>query len=597
MSFKKVNYDYFEIDELRDFRELISRAKEKYKTKLSFYEKDNNDNYVGISFEDFYNYISYLGEGLLSLKNINQRDKIALIGRNCRKWAISYLAITTSNFIVVPIDKELKDFEIDSIIRKANCKAIIFENKFFEILNNIQLNNPNLIYLIPFENDHRSEFSFDKLISLGIEKCKIDSIYNKININPNEVTSILFTSGTTGIPKGVMLSQKNILSNIRQMRSLYWIDENDTFLSVLPLHHSYECTCGFLCQIHSGSSIYYAQSLKKIADNLRESKATIMLGVPLLFESFYKRIIEVGFSGILGKIKYFIATLICDIFEGIFKKNIRRKVFKKIHDKFGGKLQRFISGGAALPKEVEKFFNKIGIILCQGYGITECSPLLSVNRIEKDKYLEYKISSVGKIASDVDIKIFDQDLNGIGEIGAKGPNIMLGYYDDPESTEKAFNEGYFLTGDYGFIDKEGFLFISGRKKDVIITKNGKNVYPEEIEYFYNNSEYISEIIVKEGKEPVTGDPVIISIIRPNFENFSKILNVPFEEIQRREILDKNINFIIEQIRKEIKENNKKLPPFKMIKYFYITFTEFERTTTKKVKRYKIIPKGPIYNVY
>lgn len=596
MNTSKVKYPYFQIEEKRDFRELLLKAKEKYGNKLSFFEKDQSDKYQGITFSEFYDLVSYLGEGLINL-GIESREKIALIGKNCRKWALSYLAITTSNFIVVPIDKELKDFEIELIIKRAKCKAVIFENKFFDIFNKIKLNNPELKFLISFDNDERINLSVDSLIEKGKVIIKISSKYSKVVIDPDEVTSILFTSGTTGIPKGVMLSQKNILSNIRQMRSLYLIDENDTFLSVLPLHHSYECTCGFLCQLDAGSAIAYAQSLKKIADNLRESQATIMLGVPLLFESFYKRIMEAGFYGIKGKIKFFVADLICSISEIFFRKNIRRKIFKKIHEKFGGKLARFISGGAALPKNVEKFFNKIGIILCQGYGITECSPLLSVNRIEKEKYLEYKLSSVGKIAEDVEIEIFDKDENGIGEIGAKGPNIMKGYYEDPESTKMAFKDEYFLTGDYGFIDKNGYLFISGRKKDVIITKNGKNVYPEEIEYFYNNSENIAEIVVKEGKDPDSGDPVIISIVRPNLENLAKNLNIEKEELEKPENLKKNENFIIEKIRKEIKENNKKLPSFKMIKYFYITYEEFEKTTTKKVKRFKIIQKGNIYSVY
>jgi|YNPMSStandDraft_1061717.scaffolds.fasta_scaffold00013_60 long-chain acyl-CoA synthetase len=592
----KNNYPYFEIVEKRDFRDLLSSASEKFGEKLSFYEKDENDIYQGVSFKEFENLVSFLGEGLLSL-NLNQRDKIALIGKNCRKWAISYLAITCSNFIVVPIDKELKDFEIESILRRAECKAIIFENKFYDVLKIIKDKFPDLIYLISFEKDEKKSLNIDDLISKGKEIYEKNSIYQKINLNPEEVTSILFTSGTTGVPKGVMLSQKNILSNIRQMRSLYWIDENDLFLSVLPLHHSYECTCGFLCQIDAGSAIAYAQSLKKIADNLYESKATIMLGVPLLFESFYRRIKEVGFSGVKGKIKFFIADFICKISEILFRKNIRRKVFKKIHDKFGGKLERFISGGAALPKEVEIFFNKIGIVLVQGYGITECSPLLSVNRINKTEYIGYKLSSVGKYAKDVEIKIFEPDDRGVGEIGAKGPNVMLGYYKDPESTKSVFCDGYFLTGDYGYVDKDGFIFISGRKKDIIITKNGKNVYPEEIEHFYTNSEIIVEIVVKEGKEPNTKEPTIIAVVRPNLENISKILNISFEEFSKPENILKYENEIVNLVRKEIKENNKKLPQFKMIRYFYLNYEEFEKTTTKKIKRFKVNLKGSIYNVY
>lgn len=596
---KVFKYPLFDIPSRRDFRQMLEETVKKFPDKESFFEKGGDRKYHGITFKEFQQNVKYFGEALFSL-GLKQRDKIGLIGKNSRTWAISYYAITSSNFVVVPIDKELKPHEIKAICDKAKIKAIIFGNKYLETFINIKKNETYLEYLIPFKKVSENEknllenneinfyLSFNELKAKG-EKLYKDKInnnetpeYEKVEIDPEKVTSIIFTSGTTGVPKGVMLSQKNIISNIVQMRQLHYIDENDTFLSFLPLHHSYECTCGFLCQVHAGSKIAYADSLKKLGDNIGEVKTTMLLAVPALLEVFYKRIKNAAFSGVKGKILFAVLDFVCIFSEKIFGKNIRRKVFKKLHEKFGGNLKTFISGGSALKPEIAKFFTKLGFVAVQGYGITECSPLLAVNRVDKDRnMIETKFEAVGMPAPGLDIKIFDKNEEGVGEIAVKGPNVMLGYYEEPELTKNAFHNGYFLTGDYGYLDKDNFIHISGRKKDIIITENGKNVYPEEIEFYYMDNKEIAEIVVKEGIDPKNSEKTIVAAIYPDYEYLSEIYQKDEENLKN------NPEIFINDIKKIIKENNKKIANFKRIKYLILSNSEFEKTTTKKIKRHKV----------
>ena len=588
MVIKDYHYPLYEIEKRVDFRDMLNKTCEKYGNELSFFEKNKNNRYEGITFNEFRNNVRYLGEALYDA-GFNPRDKIALIGRNCRNWAIAYYAITSSDFIVVPIDKDIKETEINNIIEKAKVKGAIFENKYKDIFKKLSNKHPTLTILIPFDNEKEFKHSLSQMFEIGKKLLsKGSNRYDSITINPENVTSIIFTSGTTGNPKGVMLSQKNITSNIVQMRQLIWIDHTMTFLSVLPLHHVYECTCGFLCQLHAGTKIAYAQSLKQIADNIREARVTNINVVPLLLEAFYKRLQEKINSKKSTKIKFKIALLICNLIETIVGKDkgrkIRRNVFKEIHDAFGGNLDLFISGGAAVKPEISKFFRSIGFRVLQGYGITECSPFLAGNR---DK--AFKDDAAGMPSPGCDIEILDKDENGIGEIAVKGPNVMLGYYEEPELTKNAFYNGYFLTGDYGYIDKDNFLFIAGRKKDIIVTKNGKNIYPEEVESYYSDSDIIKEIVVKSGKDPETMEEIIIAYIFPNYENLSEILNKSEEEIKDEEILP--------LFQKEIRENNKKISSFKRIRYFVIHHKEFEKTTTKKIKRFLVNEEGNKISVY
>lgn len=596
MIWQNYGYPLYKIESREDFRDMLDKTCERYGEELSFYEKNEKDEYEGISFNKFRENVINLGEYLLSLP-INQRDKIALIGKNCRAWAISYYSITTSNFIVVPIDKELKENEIESIISISSPSLVICENSFLEIFIRLSSKFNFIKGIVPFSKVEESLKNnsiilddFNSAIEKG-SKLRKEGIkkYDEIKINPKDCTSILFTSGTTGKPKGVMLSQFNIVQNIVGMRKLIWIDDTKYFLSVLPLHHAYECTCGFLCQVHAGSKIVYAQSLKKLGDNIKEGRVTNINVVPLLLEALSKRLKEKLSHSIGTKIYYAAGNGIGSFFDILLGKNIgrkiRRMIFTPIHKAFGGRLDLFISGGAAVKPEVSKFLQSLGFRVLQGYGISECSPFLAANR---DYY--FKNDAAGMPLPEHDFEIFEKDEEGVGEIAVKGDSVMLGYYNDPEATEKTFSNGYFLTGDYGFIDKDGFIYIKGRKKNVIVTRNGKNIYPEDIEVLYENSQIISEIVVDEMVEQTTQNETIIAYIYPNFENLEKVLNKQKESIQ--------LNDIIPLVREELKQNNQKISAFKRIHYFSIYENEFEKTTTKKIKRQtidKTKEKFPVYS--
>ncbi|MFN3410844.1 MAG: AMP-binding protein [Exilispira sp.] len=585
MIWQNYGYPLYKIEQRKDFREMLDKTCEKYGEDLSFFEKNKKDQYEGITFNKFRENVANLGEYLLSLP-INQRDKIALIGKNCRSWATSYLAITTSNFIVVPIDKELKEIEIESIVSISTPSLVICENSFIEIFERICSRHNFIKGIIPFTEIDKDIVTKSILlddINSAIEKGRLlrnsgIKNYDQIKINPEDCTSILFTSGTTGKPKGVMLSQFNIVQNIWGMRQLIWIDHTKYFLSVLPLHHAYECTCGFLCQVHAGSKIVYAQSLKKLADNIREGKITNINVVPLLLEALSKRLKEKLSHSAGTKIYYAVGNGLGTFFDFISGKKIGRKIrrliFTPIHKAFGGKLDLFISGGAAVKPEVSKFLQSLGFRVLQGYGISECSPFLAANR---DYY--FKDDAAGMPLPEHDFEILDKDDEGIGEIAVKGDSVMLGYYNDPEGTKNTFYNDYFRTGDYGYIDKDGFIYIRGRKKNVIVTKNGKNIYPEDIEILYENSNIISEIVVDEMIEEKTNNETIVAYIYPNYENLEKILNKSKDDILLKEI--------VPLFREEIKQNNQKISAFKRIHYFSIYETEFEKTTTKKIKRQSI----------
>jgi len=584
MLIKDYHYPLYNIEDRRDFRDMLDKTCEKAGNEYSFLEKDENNNYRGITFNQFRDFVQCVGEALYSI-GLKPRDKVGVIGKNCIKWAYSYYAIVSSGFIIVPIDKEIKENEIEQIVAKSKIRGIVFENKYKAIFDRFSKKFGFLEHLISFDEEKGCDLSLNKMVSKG--KKLIDNgsqVYRDIKLNPKEVTSIIFTSGTTGNPKGVMLSQRNIISNIVQMRSLIWIDETMTFLSVLPLHHVYECTCGFLCQVHAGTKIAYAQSLKKIGENIAEAEATNLNVVPLLLEAFYKRIKEKIYESNKSIFMFKIGLLICSLVYLLTRKNIRRKVFKQIHEKFGGKLDIFISGGAAVRPEISKFFRNIGIRVLQGYGITECSPFLAGNRDRA-----FNDASAGMPSPGIDIEIFDKNEDGIGEVGVKGENVMIGYYEEPELTKKAFYNGYFLTGDYGYLSDDNFLYLMGRKKDIIVTKNGKNIYPEEVEWFYSNSDIIKEIAILEGIDPETSDETIVAHIYPDYERLSKTFGKNENEITDDEI--------IPIIKKEIKNNNLRITAFKRIKYFSIHHTEFEKTTTKKIKRFLIEEEGTLIPIY
>ena len=382
----------------------------------------------------------------------------------------------------------------------------------------------------------------------------------------NEAMGImLFTSGTTAQSKAVMLSHKNIVSNLMDIASVIKIDENDRFLSFLPMHHTFECTVAFLHAMYKGAATAFCEGIKHIADNIKEYRITAMISVPILYENMYKRLMKaIEKQGKMEKVQKGIKITQFLLKFGI---DIRRKVFKDIHNNFGGKLRLFVAGGAALDPEAEKGFNQLGIRMLQGYGLTETSPVIAA---EDDKYT--RLGSIGKAFPSLEVKLADVNEEGVGELMVKGPTTMLGYYNNEEATKETIEpDGWLHTGDLARIDKDGFIFISGRKKFVIVLKNGKNIYPEELETLVNKIEGVKESFVY-GLPEEDGDYKICAKLQYDRDIMRQIYNVGTEEEVKEVLL------------KEIKKINKTMPPYKYIRDIMVTEEDFIKTTTQKIKR-------------
>ena len=504
------NYPYYEVDEITSLKDMIANSVKKYGDKAAMLVKDTpGSSYREVSFKQLDKDIESLGTSFLDL-NLAKK-KIAVISETRYEWYITYLAAVNGESTIVPIDKELPADDWKHLLKIANVSAVVYSKKFSSDMIGAKEEIDNLEYLInmDIEEDTENELSIKKLVKKGRNALLANNTrFKNIEINPEEARILLFTSGTTAMSKGVLHSHKTISTNLMNMCKMAYIDEKDTFLSVLPIHHTYECTCGFLAPLYRGCTVAQCEGLKYILKNIAESKATVMLGVPAIFETMYKRIWAMAKkNGIEGKLKAGLA-----ISNTLRKVNIdvRRKLFKQVIDNFGGKIRLFVSGAAAINPDVSKGFFDMGIKFIQGYGITECAPLVALNR---DKF--YKYDSAGYPCVGMEIKIVDTDENGIGELICKGPNVMIGYYENKEATDEVLKDGWFYTGDLAYFDDDGFIHITGRKKNVIIASNGKNVFPEELETFLNEDPNILESMVY-GDES-NGETVLAAIIVPNYD--------------------------------------------------------------------------------
>ena len=479
-------YDAEKFDTIRDY---INNAIIKYPNNNAFILKNKNGknvSYTNITYTMFGNDIKAFGTSLINLGLENKR--IAIIGKNRYEWALSFVAILCGVGITVPLDKGLPAQEIELSLKRANVDAVIFEKEYADIMKEVQKNSC-IKEFICMNSDYNCSFkTVSDLISEGKQLLNNGNTnFEKHKINPNEVASIIFTSGTTSMSKAVMLSNINIASNIYNINCAEKIYDTDVNLAFLPLHHTFGST-GLLLFLADGVTNVFCDGLRHIQENLKEYKVSVFVCVPLLLEAMYKKIYsQVEKQGKANILKF--ANTISKLLLK-FKIDIRRRVFKQILDNLGGNLRFVISGASAIDKNVAKGFYDFGILAVQGYGLTETSPVLTA---ENEKCI--KFGSVGLPLPDVEIKIHNPNDEGIGEIIAKGPNIMLGYYEMEEETSKVLKDNWFYTGDLGYIDKDGFLFITGRKKNVIVLKNGKNVYPEEIELLINNLPYVSESMV------------------------------------------------------------------------------------------------------
>ncbi len=566
----------YQPEEVLDFKHLLKRTVKLYGNKVAFIYKKNpeakNPVYIQKTYCDFQSDINGLGTRLLDLGLENKR--VAIIAPNRYEWCVSYLAITTANIVVVPLDKSLPENEIESLILRSEVEAIIFDSKYLDILEKIREKNiSNLKHYIcmDFSTSTENILSYFQLVQEGKNLISSgDKRLNNIIIDKNKMTSMLFTSGTTSISKAVMLSQSNICSNINQIRSIVNIKPENVFLSFLPLHHTFECSCTFLTGITCGITIAFCDGLKHVTQNLKEYKITGFVCVPLMLEAMYKKIMKgIEKSGKTKLINFMVPITNFLAKCGI---NVKRKVYKEILDQLGGHLDLIIYGAAPMSKEVIKGLTSFGLRLDQGYGLTETSPVLcgETDRLKKP-------GSCGVPLKGVDLKIINPDENGIGEIIASGPNIMLGYYNNEEATNEALQDGYFHTGDLGYLDKDGCIFVTGRKKSVIVLKNGKNIFPEELETLINKLPFVEESIVY-GKPTKDGDLDLCAKIVYN----EQLLKEFFPEAKKENYYD--------IILKEVKQINKTMPAYKYIRQIMVTEEPLIKTTTQKVKRHEEIKK-------
>jgi long-chain acyl-CoA synthetase len=570
MNKRKYIHQEYQVPEIRDLRELLHLGCTNHKDWPSYLVKDvPGGEYRPIPFWRLGEDVDSIGTELFSMGL--GKKKIALLGENSYNWVVTYLATTNGGGVIVPLDKELSRKELLHLIQRSGVTAIAYGDKFGDLVQGMKAEAPDLIHFINMDvsNDGRvlDSLSWEALRHAGKEKLdRGNTDFLDAEIDPEAMCALLFTSGTTGMAKGVMLSHKNIASNVYNMSKYVHIKEPGIGLSVLPMHHSYEMTCHILTAIYQGVCVAVCEGLKHIAKNLVESQTTVMLGVPLVFEGTHKKVFKQAASS--GKDKSLKKGIALSKKLKLYNRgSITHKIFKDVHNATGGHIDLFIAGGAAMNARVLEDFQAMGFPMIQGYGMTENSPIIAVN---KDRFS--KAESVGFPMPGTEVKIIDQDAKGVGEILCKGPSVMLGYYENPEETAKVLKDGWLHTGDYGYFDSEGFLYISGRKKSVIVTKNGKNIFPEELEYYLMESDYIEEALVY-GEVDKQGDAVVKAIIYPNFESID-------ENLENYD--DKGLNDFLKKV---IDDINEEMALYKRVKRFAVRKTEFEKTTTKKIKRF------------
>jgi long-chain acyl-CoA synthetase len=563
---------HYAVTEITSIQEMVLKSTSVFGSSLALADLVNTP--IGrVTYTELLDMVLRFGNALNRL-GLKDGCHIAVVGDNRVQWGIAYLTAMCFDMIVVPIDKNLTSNEIINILYESESEAVVFSESLENMLRDTYVLK-KLKYYISMDLPAKTGgyFSMKELIDNSMPL----PVKQLPKVNPDAMAEIIYTSGSVGRAKGVMLSQKNLATNLMAMRKLVLIENEDIFLSVLPIHHTYECTCGLLCPLYSGSSVYYARSLKTVADDLQMVHATILLGVPLLFDKMFRRIYKtINEDKLKSKI---IKPLIkiSNVFEMVGWKSFRHKVFHELHEKFGGSIKLFMAGGAAPDPQVAKGLREFGFTFLQGYGLTETSPILALNQREN-----YRDAAAGIPLDCVEIKIVDSDSEGVGEIYAKGESVMLGYYKNPKLTEESFADGWFKTGDIGRFDEEGFLHICGRKKNVIIANNGKNVFPEEIEDVVNRSPFVNECFVYGEKDQKHDEIIAVQIV---------IDAEAFIEYAAKGNVSINDELIKEVISQVVKEVNKQLASYKQIKKYYIREREFQKTTTLKIKRYLIANGG------
>lgn len=563
----------YEAKEFKNLREIIKNSVEKYQYNNAFIIKNkqgSKEKYTEITYSQFGLDIDSLGSSLV--KRGLKGKRIAVISPNRYEWMVSYLATINGTGIVVPLDKGLPNKEIESLLQRSYADAVIFDEKYIDVMKEIEKNKTtNVIHFICMDKNEYFT-SLKELIEEGRNLLNNGyEEFTKAEINNEEMSVILFTSGTTSASKAVMLSHKNIASNIYALHMAEKIYDTDVNLAFLPFHHTFGST-GLLFFLSAGATNTFCDGIRHIQTNLKEYKVSTFVCVPLLLEAMYKKIMnEIEKQ---GKTKLIKIAIPISNFLLKFGIDIRRKLFKDIINQLGGNIRFVVSGASGIDKKVAKGFNDFGILTVQGYGLTETAPVLTA---ENEKCIRY--GSIGYPLANVDVKIENKNEEGIGEIVAKGPNVMLGYYENEEATNEVIEidengDRWFHTGDLAYMDKDGYIFIAGRKKNVIVLKNGKNIYPEELELLVNNLPYVEESMVFGMPKD---DDLVVSVKIVYNKEYKEENNLSEEELKNK-------------IWEDIKEINKDLPNYQHIKNLIITDEPMIKTTTAKVKRFAEIEK-------
>lgn len=564
---------YFKATEFKDIKGIIYNSAKQYAKNVAFilkHKKGKEVTYENITYKKLLQDINAFGTKLFNMGLKNKR--IAIVGRNRYEWVVAHLANILGGIVSIPLDKELQVDELESCIERSKADVVVFDEKYTENIEEIKRRgNTNLQQCIcmtekeGYQNFWDLKEQGEKLLKQGQNE------YTKVKIDEDEMAILLFTSGTTSKSKAVMLSQHNIASNVYAMLLVEKFYTTDVNLAFLPFHHIFG-SIEMIVMLASGLATAFPDGLRYVAQNLKEYKVSLFVGVPLLVEAIYrnieKEVEKQGKTKLINTAKKVSNVLLkCHI-------DVRKKLFKQVLDALGGNMRFIISGGAPLDKRVAKGFNDLGIELVQGYGLTETAPVICAENAYKKRS-----GSIGFPMDNVELEIVDKDESGIGELRVKGPNVMLGYYENEEETNKVIRDGWFYTGDLGYIDKDGFVFLTGRQKDMIVLKNGKKVFPEELETLINRLDLVEECIVYGMPDEKDKNDLKLSVkVVYNKETVKeKYPNVSEEELRKI-------------IWEKIKEINKTFPPYKYIKNMILTDEELIKTTTKKVKRQEEIKK-------
>ena len=555
---------------ITDIKQLLVSSTELFGDNVAYLQKwDKNGEFEPITYREVLEDVNGLGTWMTDRGLTGRR--VAVIGPNCYQWCTTYLSVTGGIGCIVPLDRELNAAELKTQIQRADVSTVVFGERYLDIFKEMKAEgDTDLEILVNFDSDEEEDgvYAWKQIKEEG--KRLIDAgnqDYINAEVDNEEMSILIFTSGTTGKPKGVMLNQRNVCSELMIAPTIFELRQDDIYLSFLPFHHTYECTCCFLMGIYKGATVAFCQGLAYITKNLKEVRPTMMLGVPALYEKLYQKIWKNARKQ--GKEEALKKAIKINRITKKFHIDLGDKFFKDIRDVFGGRMKTLICGGAKIDPQILDGLRDFGFNALQGYGLTEAAPMGAFN--PQDAPIS---NSIGIPFPGQDIKTIDVNEEGIGEICIKGPNIMIGYYDDPEQTAKVIDEdGWFHTGDLGYVDKDGFAYLTGRAKNVIVTRKGKNVYPEEIEYQLNLIDFVAESFVFENPKATGDDTQIVASIRLDEEEMEELLGPDYtDEDAMREIW------------KEVDKINADAPIYRMIKKVILRKTDFIHNTSSKLMR-------------